>query len=221
MLIKNPGAIFRRHLRLAPGHPLGERVLVRELPPAGVTEGGIAMAEEAMERLFAGEIVAAGDQAADVMYDAGQEIGDTILYAKYAGLIEDWRHIVGNDDPKCQHDGAWDRVPKRSATLAALGAKADLAAEKKWMLAGGESENRTLRECRACGTLMISDRVLVMSIDDIIMNVDLQERLESGAMKRVFNRTAEGKTRHELVRCGPDGREIEKQDSFETRKVAA
>src|SRR5688500_9582176 len=103
--IKNPRALFRRNLRKAPAHPRGDRILVRELPPESVTEGGIALADEGKERFMAGVVIAAGDQAADTMYDGGDELGDLIMYAKYAGVVQEWQHIVGDDDASCEHDG--------------------------------------------------------------------------------------------------------------------
>ncbi len=198
--IKKPPAIFRRNLKLAPAHPRGKRILVRELPPEGESKGGIKLANEAIERLFAGVIVAAGDQAADVMYDGGDELGDLILYAKYAGVIEAWKHILGKDDPKCEHDGAWDYVAKPDQTLEGLGSKRDLTAEKKWaMVPGGPTENNKLQECRACGTLILTERVIVMSVDDMLLNVDAQERFESGVMVR-YRGECDGKTAHYIVR---------------------
>lgn len=205
--IKNPKALFRRSLRKAPAHPRGDRILVRELPPESVTEGGIALAEEGKERFMAGVVIAAGDQAADAMYDGGDELGDLIMYAKYAGVVQEWQHIVGPDDPTCEHDGGRDHIAKPSATLdglrtneSAADKKTREARERKWEIAGGAHDNITLRECRACGTLIVSERMIVMSVDDIHLNVDLQERLESGEMVRFRGETDDGKTRHYIVR---------------------
>src|SRR3954468_18065780 len=96
--IKRPQAVFRRQLRLAPAHPRGDRILVRAQAPESVSEGGIFLADKAKERPMVGWIVTAGLKALDVMYDNDDQVGDMILYAKYAGCVEDWQHIVGPDD---------------------------------------------------------------------------------------------------------------------------
>lgn len=205
--IKNPRPLFRRILRQAPAHPAGERILVRELPPESVTEGGIALAEQGKERMMAGIIVTAGDQAADIMYDGGHELRDLIMYAKYAGVVQEWQHIVGDDDLRCAHDGGRDQVPAPSPTLEGLRASETAMERKeretrarKWEIAGGAHDNVTLRECRACGTLILSERMILMSVQDIHLNVDLQERLETGAMIRYRGVDSDGRTRHYIKR---------------------
>lgn len=196
--VKNPKPLFRRGLRRAPGHPLGERVLVREFPPESESEGGIAIAEKAKTRYMAGQLVAVGDQAADRLYDVGVEIGDEIWYAQYAGVVQEWQHIVGKDNADCPHDGVWDLIPVTDA--------------KKWATVGGKNDNINLRECRSCGTLKAAERLIVMAYDDVHLDVDLEERLESGTFRRRRDVTDEGRTRYTLVR--PDGW----ADQFETKE---
>lgn len=186
-IIKNPRPIFRRNLRRAPAHPIDDRILVRENKPESTTASGLAIPDSAKERCMNGVLIAAGDAAADYFYDRGIELGDVILYAKYAGVVDKWNHIVGPDDPKCDHDGAWDKLARPSGTLDALrgGVSKEAAAlRKKWDVAGGENENIDLYECRACETLIAEERHIVMSCKDVLMSVDLQERLERGLMSR-------------------------------------
>lgn len=205
--IKNPRPLFRRNLRIAPAHPRGDRILVRELAPESVTEGGIALADEGRQRCMAGNIIAAGERALDIMYDGGDEIGDLILYAKYAGVVQEWQHIVGPDDPKCDHSGRRDIVVPPSETLDALRGKESPAEmksrterERKWAIAGGAHDNVSLRECGACGTLVLSERLIVMNVEDILMNVDAQERIEAGTMVVIRGKTADKQTQHVIER---------------------
>ncbi len=199
--IKKPQAVFRRNLRLAPAAPRGDRVLVREMPPESMSEGGLAVADVAKERLFAGWIVAAGLKALDIMHDCDDQLGDQIMYAKYAGVVGEWKHIVGRDDLACAHDSVWDHVAKPSATLEGLGSKRDPEAVRKWSLVdGGPNDNVTLRECRSCGTLMVTERVIVMNIDDIMLNIDAQERLEAGQTAVIPGVTEDGQTQHVIQR---------------------
>lgn len=182
LTINNPRPLFRRELRQAPGLPLGNRVLVREFPPESKTEGGIEKAEVAIERYFAGTLIAAGDQAADRLYDLGVLLGDEVWYGKYAGLIQEWQHIVGEVDVKdCPHDSAWEFVPRT---------------DPRWRFAGTPDDNRGLRACRSCGTLKVTERVIVMSVEDLCVDVDLQRRLETGEMRRTRCEDKDGRTRY-------------------------
>jgi chaperonin GroES len=195
--VKNPRALFRRELKHAPGMPLGERVLVREFPPESTTEGGIELADNAKERYFAGVIVAAGDQAADRLYDLGVELGDEVWFGKYAGLIQEWQHIVGDVDVKdCPHDSIWELVPRD---------------DNRWRYAGAPDDNRTLRACRSCGTLKLAERVIVLNVEDLCVDVDLQVRIERGDLVRHRGLTEDDKTRYYLERRS------KRPDSFETR----
>lgn len=202
MIISKARPLFRRHLRMAPAHPLGERVLVREFPPESKSEGGIETPDTAKMRYFAGTLIAAGDQAADKLWDLGVEIGDEIWYGKYAGLLEEWHHIVGPDNPNCDHGGAWEFVPKD---------------DTRWRANLGEpNENMTLRSCRACGdTLKVTERVIVLSVDDMVMDVDLQVRLESGEMRRVRDYDADDRTRYRIERPFQGDGDV---DTFEFRE---
>jgi chaperonin GroES len=185
-ILKTAQPVFRRHLRLAPAHPIDDRILVRENKPKTKSAGGVIIPDTAADRCMNGWIVAAGDAAADYFYDRGIELGDMIHYAKYAGVVDEWPHIVGKDDINCDHDSVWEHVPMPSETREALSGvdKESRALRQKWETVGGPNENIKLRECRTCGTLQATERVIVMSCKDVLMSVDLQERLESGVMSR-------------------------------------
>jgi len=68
--------------------PLGDRLVVKPIEQDDVTVGGIMLPDTAKEKPQKGEILAAGPGARN---DAGERIeldvkvGDTVLYAKYAG----------------------------------------------------------------------------------------------------------------------------------------
>jgi co-chaperonin GroES (HSP10) len=193
--IKHARPLFRRQLREAPAHPLGDRVLVWAFPPEKVTEGGIHIAEKAKKKYMAGILIAAGDQAADKLRDIGVELGDEVWYAQYAGLIEAWHHIVGEDKADCPHDTVWEHVP---------------ATDPRWEPHGGPNDGRELRACRACGTLKLSEEVIVMDVADVCLDVSLQERFERREIIRYRDYDDDGRTRYML------DRRIPRPDSFET-----
>ena len=68
--------------------PLGDRVVVEPIEQDDVTSGGIMLPDTAKEKPQKGKILAAGPGNRN---DAGERIaldvsvGDTVLYAKYAG----------------------------------------------------------------------------------------------------------------------------------------
>lgn len=198
-IISKPNPLFRPELRKAPAHPMGARVLVREFPVGSKTEGGIDVADTAKKRYMAGELIAVGDQAADKLYDLGCEIGDEVWYAQYAGLVEEWQHIVAEgSDTNCVHDSTWEFVPKT---------------DKAWTdLVGEPNDNMQMRSCRGCGAIKLAERVLVLSVDDLILNVDVQARLERGDLWRLRGEDTEGRTRYTIER--PKDHE----DTFEIRK---
>jgi co-chaperonin GroES (HSP10) len=212
--VKTAQPVFRRNLRKAPAHPIDDRILVRENKPKTKTDGGLHVPESAAERCMNGWIVAVGDAAADYLYDRGIELGDLIHYARYAGVVDEWPHIVGPDDQGCEHDSVWEHVPQPSETLERLRGKdaSDVALRKKWELVGGPNENIKLEQCRTCGTLRATERVIVMSCKDVLMDVDLQERLETGIMSR-YRGDANGSPRFYIKR------ETERPETFEYAPV--
>lgn len=198
MILAKPTPLFRANLTLAPAHPVGDRILVRPHPIAETTEGGLIIAETAQKTTFGGTIIAVGNQAADKLYDDGAELGDEIWYAQYAGVLGEWQRIArAGEDKSCAHDGSWDFLGRDNVA---------------WKAVKEPDTNMKLRACRICGALKLSERVIVMSGDDPMYNVSLQERLESGLFKRLRGETADGKTRYYIER--PVGR----KDTFEIGK---
>ncbi len=61
--------------------PLGSRVLIRILDEASVTASGLVIPDTAKEKGQRGEIAAVGDDKEVIKV----EVGDTVLFAKYAG----------------------------------------------------------------------------------------------------------------------------------------
>lgn len=196
MKVKKAKPLFREELKFSPAAPMGSRVLVRPSPIADATEGGIVVPDEAKVRQMSGVLVAVGCDAADKLYDRGAELGDEIWYGKYAGIIEEWQSLQkpGND-PRCKHDGAWDRVP-RFTTSQITDEKQKIDPRWDGIPMG---EDSTLSECRSCKALRLSERVVVMDAEDVTTSVDLQVRMETGRVKRYRGVTPEGRTRHYLV----------------------
>ena len=68
--------------------PLGDRVVVKPIEQDEMTVGGIMLPDTAKEKPQKGEILAVGPGSRN---DAGErvvldfKVGDTVLYAKYAG----------------------------------------------------------------------------------------------------------------------------------------
>lgn len=96
--------------------PLGDRVVIEPIEQAELTASGLVLPETAKEKPQKGVIVAAGPGSRDT---AGQRValdvsvGDTVLYAKYAGtefktdsqklLIlkeSDLLAVIDSDEPK-------------------------------------------------------------------------------------------------------------------------
>lgn len=187
MIVSKANPLFRRELRNLPAAPLGDRIVIRQMPIKETSEAGLIKPDVAKERQFGGVLLAAGDSAADKLYDFGCEIGDEIWFGKYAGVVEEWQHIVRDgNQADCPHDGAWEFVPKTD--------------EASWALVPPEGYIEELRACRSCGALRVSERIVVANVDDILLNVDLQVRLERGIMRRIRGQDADGRTRYYISR---------------------
>lgn len=151
-----------------PAAPIGDRILVRPAPPDEESQL-IIKPDDQKYRPNKGEIVAAGLSARDKLHDQGGEIGDTIWHGKFAGVMEEWDHYehMGKGADKCQH--VWTRSP------------AERPRDKKW-------------SCDACSSTRIAEHILVMNVDDILGNVTLQRRIDSGVISVKRGQTTGGRT---------------------------
>ncbi|WP_027365301.1 co-chaperone GroES [Desulfotruncus alcoholivorax] len=80
--------------------PLGDRVVVKQVPSEEVTKSGIVLPDTAKEKPQQGEVVAVGSGR---LLDNGQrvpidlKVGDKILFSKYAGnevKIDDVEYLI-------------------------------------------------------------------------------------------------------------------------------
>lgn len=158
-----------------PAAPSGPRILTRPTPPKE-EENGIAIPEIAQQRAHFGTIVHAGLTARDTLYDQGHQIGDDIWWGKFAGVVEEWDHIIieGPTYKKCKaHD--WARAKSPGDRM------------HEW-------------KCSHCESVRRAEPVIVMNVDDILCNVSLQRRMESGEVGIVRGKTVDGRTHHILDR---------------------
>jgi len=78
--------------QLLPYFPIGDRVFVGRNNEEDVqTKAGIIIPGRSGSTLNYGVILAAGPQALDVLYDAGINIGDRVMWGRYAGDPLQWR----------------------------------------------------------------------------------------------------------------------------------
>lgn len=167
--------MFHPELRRAPGSPSGQRVYIRPFPPPSESDGGLEIPGIAQERPFAGTLLAMGLSAHDKAYDECAELGDEVWWGKFAGILEEWHHIVKDgSDPKCKH-GDWSYLKT-------------------------PGDRMQLRGCGLCGAHKLAEPIAVANYDDIITNVTRQVRLESGEIHLVRGQTADGKTNHRYMR---------------------
>ena len=150
----------------------GHRIMVKPAPP--VQESDIIIKPEAYEYLpNKGVVVAAGLNALDTMYDHGDLIGDEVWWGKFAGVIEEWDHVIEEGAVKCNEHG-WTAV------------------------ASGQKNNRRW-QC-VCGAIRLAEHMLVMNVDDLLANVSLERRLESGEVAIKRGKTPDGRTHHYIDR---------------------
>lgn len=164
---------MRKSLRQCMGAPLGERIIVRPFPPTEESTSGIIIPDLAKQRPFAGRILAAGDQACDRLWDVGVDKGDEIWWAKFGGVIEVWDHITKDGDSACTHS---------------------------WVFAGTPQDRTFVHRCSLCGAEKTQEPMIVMSSEDILVDVDLQERIETGKVRRYRGATDDGRTRYMFER---------------------
>lgn len=152
-----------------PASPRGHRVLCEPLPPQTETDGGLVIPRIAQHRPNMGRIIAAGLNALDAMYDHGDQVGDEVWWGKFAGVIEEWDRIVeeGKGASTCEH--RWDRLPTEGTDHGA------------WT-------------CGHCKSRRLASPLCVLNHDDILCNVSLQRRIETGTIAQKRAKLADGKT---------------------------
>lgn len=74
-----------------PFTPVYKRVVVEPLKPEETTLGGIIIPEVAQQRANRGLLLGAGLGALDILASHGINLGDVVLFGKYAGVWEEWR----------------------------------------------------------------------------------------------------------------------------------
>ena len=154
-----------------PAAASGFRIMVLPDPPR--QESQIIVKPADLDKVpHVGIIVGAGLIARDKLYDNGHELGDRVWWGKFAGVMEEWDRIL-EGKASCEH--LWRRVPE------------PLPESRAW-------------ECDHCKGKRRADLMLVMNVDDILANVDLERRLETGKWKIVRGATAAGATTHKIVR---------------------
>ncbi len=158
-----------------PALPENDRIMVLPDAPKKTTEGGIEIPEDAQRHANYGVVVAAGLKASDVLHDHGGRIGDRIWFGQYAGVIEEWDHIIKAGKKRCKHD--WARAPEMF------------------------SPRRTGYRCK-CGAVRMQEPLLIMNVEDILANVTKAERVRSGETILVCGATAEGRTQHVFMTPG-------------------
>ena len=142
-----------------PVQPAGERILLRQAPDE--THRVLAKHLDHQVKPFLGIIVGAGDQAAEKLYDAGYELGDDVWIGKYAGVQEEWLHMLkGHEgDPACDHD----LIPVKATN--------DIAGS-------------LARHCSKCEALQVREPMIVCMQADILGSEALQLRIEAGEVRR-------------------------------------
>lgn len=78
-------------LEKLPFTPVYKRVVVEPLEAEEKTAGGLYIPETAQQRANRGRLIAAGLGALDIMASHGLELGDVVLFGKYAGVWEEWK----------------------------------------------------------------------------------------------------------------------------------
>lgn len=149
----------------APFAPIGERVLIRQRPPETMSRI-IHIPQSAQERPEEGILIAAGDDAADMLFDHGIDQNDHIFYGRHAGLLEEWSHEIAEGE---SHDHDWTICP------------VEIERARAW-------------SCD-CGAIKVTEPMVVMNRKDVLGSVDLQVRLETGQTLRRIAHAENGATR--------------------------
>jgi len=140
-----------------PGAVIGERVFLLPDPPKEETEYGLHIPEVAQLRPFTGVLIDAGLKALDQLYDQGIEIGDHVWWGKFAGVIQEWDHIIEDGNKPCS-EHRWARVPTTR----------------------DRTSNYT---CDTCGAKRTIESLIVANVEDIQVSVELGQRRRDGRTK--------------------------------------
>ena len=154
---------------------VGERVLIKPNPPDDETEGGIYKPEVAKMKPFSGRLYDAGLGALDKLHDNGILIGDEVWWGKFAGVIEEWDHVVTpGKTAGCPHT-SWRRTATPSHGVDAY-------------------------SCVECEAVRWIEPMIVANVDDLIGSVELTERRRAGEVAYDLAKTASGNTQHVITR---------------------
>ncbi len=163
-----------------PSLPEGDRIMVQPEEPQNETEGRLVIPEIAQRHANVGRIVAAGLKALDILVDNGGKVGDRIWFGQYAGVWEEWDHIVkAGGDASCKHV-EWSREPSLSGI------------------------RRNGYKCDSCGALRKQEPLLIMNIGDVLANADKAERVRNGEVVLILGASFDGKTQHVYQRPTPN-----------------
>jgi|GEM_PF-5208849 len=154
---------------------VGERCLIKADPAKRFSAGGLALPAESLLRPFSGQIIDAGLQARDKLYDNGLAVGHRVFYGKFAGVIEEWDHVIEGDHTLPDDQYEWRRIPS-------------------------EPDQPTKYKCDKTGAIRVIQPLVLINVDDILGSEDLSHLLATGALRYEFGRTEDGRTQHVLER---------------------
>lgn len=150
-----------------PIYPSGERVIFLPHRPVEKSEAGLIIPESAQHRPYSGKLVAAGLKALDLLHDQAIEVGDTVFWAKFAGVIEEWDRIAEGEFV-CPHgEHSWQRLPKPDALSSAF-------------------------KCGLCGAKRMVEAIIVADASDVLGSAEQAQRLYEGKIRIVKRQTDEG-----------------------------
>ncbi len=154
---------------------VGERCLIRADPPRKKTIGGIELPAGSQLRPFTGTVRDAGLQARDKMHDHGIKIGDRVWFGKFAGVVEEWDHIIEGDHTL--PDDAYD-----------------------WAFESAEPGEVTKYVCRKTGAVRAIEPFVVLNVDDLLASQELAERLRAGQVEYMKGAAVDtGRVQHVVV----------------------
>lgn len=154
---------------------VGERCFLKADPPRKRTIGGIELPVSSQLRPFTATLLDAGLQARDRLHDHGIQIGDRVWFGKFAGVVEEWDHVIAGDHtlPEDAYDWAFDSAEPGEATRYV---------------------------CRKTGAVRAVEGIVVLNADDILASQELAERLRSGDVSYMRGTAVtDGRVQHVVV----------------------